>query len=462
MTSVADLAIIGAGPAGIAAADRASRTGRHVVVLERGSQVGGLAGSFEVAGIRVDHGSHRLHPSVEPRILAELRRLLGSDLQTRERRGRIRLEGRWVPFPLRPLQTLRTLPLGFAVTAAWQGATAFARRPAADTFDEVIRSGLGPTMADRFYGPYARKLWGLDPRDIDGEQARRRVSAGSPAALLRRLLRGADPTARTFLYPRRGFGQLSEALAASAAAAGADIRLGTTVTRLEADGGAITIHTEDGESTRAARVWSTVPLPLLARLWRDAPSDVLDAARRLETRAMVLVYLVVDTGRYTPYDAHYLPESWTPITRVSEPKNYRLSDDDPAGRTVLCAEIPCTRGDDLWTASDARLQSLVQQALTGSDLPAATVLDVEVRRVPSAYPVYRRGFARYRELLDGWAASLDSVLTLGRQGLFVHDNSHHAMAMAWAAVDALDDAGGFSDSAWREARVRFEGHVVED
>ncbi len=38
---------------------------------------------------------------------------------------------------------------------------------------------------------------------------------------------------------------------------------------------------------------------------------------------MLLVYLVVPTPQWTPFDAHYLPEGWTPITRISEPKNYR-------------------------------------------------------------------------------------------------------------------------------------------
>ena len=41
-------------------------------------------------------GSHRLHPSIEPRLLAALMELLGDDLQTRPRNGRLRLGDRWV------------------------------------------------------------------------------------------------------------------------------------------------------------------------------------------------------------------------------------------------------------------------------------------------------------------------------------------------------------------------------
>ncbi|MBB5083535.1 hypothetical protein [Nonomuraea endophytica] len=39
----------------------------------------------------------------------------------------------------------------------------------------------------------------------------------------------------------------------------------------------------------------------------------------------------------------------TPVTRVSEPANHRVSAADPADRSVLCFEIPCQVGDEIWT-----------------------------------------------------------------------------------------------------------------
>src|SRR4051812_14418125 len=71
-TSV-DVAVIGGGPAGLMAARRIAASGRSVAVLERANAVGGMAGSFDIAGVRVDFGSHRLHPVVAPRLLDDLR-----------------------------------------------------------------------------------------------------------------------------------------------------------------------------------------------------------------------------------------------------------------------------------------------------------------------------------------------------------------------------------------------------
>ena len=456
-----DLIILGAGPAGVGAAFRAARAGHRVVVLERGQGPGGAAGSFELDGIRVDHGSHRLHPTIEPRILADLRGLLGEELQRRPRNGRIFLEGRWIRFPLRPTDLARRLPSSFAAAAARDAATAWARRPRADTFAEVLRAGLGPTMCERFYFPYARKLWGVDPSDLAGEQARRRVTAGSPARLLARVARGGGGA--FFWYPRRGFGTISERLAEAAAAAGAELRFGAAAERVRLDEPArATVTLAGGETVTARRVWSTIPLPVLARIAEPAPpASLLAAAGLLDFRAMLLVYLVLDGGRYSPYDAHYLPDPGTPVTRVSEPTNYR-DGDDPRGRTVLCAELPCERGGELWRAADGELAGLVRATLRDRGLPAPAVRAVAVRRLPAVYPVYRVGYAAAFDALDAWAAAQPALLSFGRLGLFVHDNTHHALAMAWAAADALGPDGSFDRAAWAAARTRFAGHVVED
>ena len=461
--------VLGAGPAGLGLAFRAAGAGHDVTVIEREDRVGGAAGSFNVAGVRVDHGSHRLHRAIAPEILSDLQDLLGDDLQRRLRHGRIRLAGRWLPFPLTPVATIRHLPRGFGICAAIESLTSWARRPQADTYSEIVRAGLGPTMAARFYEPYAWKLWGIDPGEISGEQARRRIAAATPTALIRRVLAGRDPEARTFLYPRRGFGQLWEALAAAATARGATITLGRTAVAVDRDGEAPVVRLGDGGAVRGRHLYSTVPLPVLVRLLRPtAPDDVLAAAARLRTRAMVLVYLVMGRDRHTPFDAHYLPERWTPVTRISEPKNYRAghpgSNDagDPDDRTVLCAEVPCARGDKVWRASDAELAAMVHATLRSAGLPDDAPLDVVVRRLPSAYPIYDRGFAAHLDLLDRWVGHLPDVTTYGRNGLFVHDNSHHALAMAWAAADALGPDGAPDPAAWAAARKRFRHHVVED
>jgi hypothetical protein len=85
-----------------------------------------------------------------------------------------------------------------------------------------------------------------------------------------------------------------------------------------------------------------------------------------------------------------------------------------------------------------------------------------VRRLPNVYPVYRRGWDAHQDALEEWAAAHDRLLVLGRQALFAHDNTHHALAMAWAAADCLAADGSFDRSRWDAARREFRSHVVVD
>lgn len=459
------IAVLGAGPAGLATAWRAALAGHDVTLLEASDHVGGMAASTTVAGLRVDLGSHRLHPATPPHVLAALHDLLGDDLQERPRHGRINLAGRWLPFPLRPTGLLTGLPPRVAASAALDAVAAPLRRTRGDTFADVVSAGLGPTVAGAFYDPYIRKIWGVPPDRLAGELARRRVSASSPLDVARRLVRRGDPRGRMFLYPRGGFGRISEALADAAVAAGVDLRLGAPVSGVAVDGGAPRISAGSAPPLDVDLVLSTLPLARLAGLVTPAaPVEVALAADGLRHRGLVLAYLVLDRPRWTEFDAHYFPDLDVPLARLSEPKNYRDDPSDPRDVTVLCAEIPCTVGDEVWTATPDELGSRVAEALLRMGLPDATPTAVEVRRLPRVYPLYRPGFEWDLATVELWLDEQPRIATLGRQGLFVPDNTHHALAMGWAAADAArsDPSDPWDVEAWATAREHFRTHVVED
>lgn len=458
------LIILGAGPAGLGAAFAASRDGYRVTILEREQRVGGASASFELAGMRVDLGSHRLHPSIEPRILADLQGLLGDSLQRRERNGRIRLLGRWMGFPLKAADLVTRTPKGFATRVMRDAFVSPLRRPRADTFSEVLRAGLGPTISDTFYLPYARKIWGIDPARLSGEQARRRVTADSFPKLAARVLRGSGSGGARgssyFWYPKNGYGAISEALAAGASDSGAEVHLGERVTAMEILSDSVAVTTGTGQRIEGDFIFSTVPLPVLAGL-TGADEAVMASARGLRIRSMVLVYLVLDASRFSTFDAHYFPEAGTPVTRISEPKNYRDAS-DPVDKTILCAEIPCWFEDATWAATPGSLAEIVVRTLTDAGLQVPVIESVHVERLRAAYPVYEVGFERYLETLDNWVSSLPRAITFGRQGLFAHDNAHHALAMAYTAVGLLGHDGTFDAEGWKAAKRRFAKHVVED
>jgi protoporphyrinogen oxidase len=471
MTTSSSFVVLGGGPAGLAAAYKLVERGwRDVTLVERASRVGGNAGSRIIDGIPVDFGSHRLHPACSPAVMADIRRLLGDDLLDRPRHGRIRLRGRWVHFPLHPLDLLTRLPpdfiAGVVTDVVRKRLTGNHVEP---SFASILERGLGPTICRDFYFPYAEKIWGLPPSVLDPEQAKRRVSNGSLGKMVRRVLNAVPglkkPGSGRFFYPRRGYGQISDAFHMAAVHAGATVLLQTAVTGVHVSQGRVAgVEIASNAGPRmlpATHVFSTIPLTVLARLVRSDGAAPLEAANALRQRAMILVYLTLATDQFTEFDAHYFPETAIRITRLSEPKNYSLT--RRPGRTVLCAELPCSSEGPEWRMNDADLGALVCRDLEQAGLgPIPALVAVSTERLPYAYPLYTKGYRDAFDTLDQWIGGIDGLTTLGRQGLFVHDNTHHTMAMAYALVDCIGPDGVFNRGAWTRARQSFETNVVED
>lgn len=472
--AAARFAILGGGPAGLGAAMKLAEGGRREVrVFEAAARVGGTATSFDWRGVWCDYGSHRLHPASDPAILADIQRLLGEELLLRPRHGRILLKNSWIHFPLKPADLIRRLPPLFASRLIFDAATAKLRAPKVETetFKSVMLGGLGATMCESFYFPFMKKLWGLEPDHLAPTLARRRVSGSSLPKLARKILSQLpglrSPTTGRFYYPRQGFGAICEAIAREARARGAEIELNTRVERVLIENGkARGVLVSNGGVERiveADHVWSTLPLTTLVRAAGDAaPAHVQAAAKGMRYRGMILVYLALGVDQYTEYDAHYFPELSTPISRLSEPKNYSATR-APSGLTVLCAELPADAGDAYWTMDDRTLGATLYDWLGACGLPTtAPIVDVITRRLPFAYPVYDVGYEANFNAMDEWAGSIENLLTYGRQGLFAHDNTHHALAMAYGAVDCMTAEGAFDRARWAGYREEFETHVVED
>jgi protoporphyrinogen oxidase len=106
--------------------------------------------------------------------------------------------------------------------------------------------------------------------------------------------------------------------------------------------------------------------------------------------------------------------------------------------------------------------------LAGEDLAAAgipirvPVRQVTARRLRQAYPIYRRGYEVAFAELDAWLGGVRGLLTFGREGLFAHDNTHHALYMGYRAADCVAADGRFDRERWQAFRREFEKHVVED
>jgi protoporphyrinogen oxidase len=461
---VSAVVVAGAGPAGLAAAYRLSESpAAQVHLVERAPQPGGLAAGFRHGGITLDYGPHRLHVETDPDVLDDLRALLGDDLTLKRRRGLIRLNGRYLPYPVKPrtvlglgLGTAARLALG-ALGARFNGA---ASQTGSESYEGALTSRLGAPLYALFYGPFAEKVWGRPGTEIAADQAERRVNQRGPLDLLRQALgRGRG---RSYYYPRGGFGQIPEAYA-RALATRPSVRLdcNTTIERITWSGETISSVGFQGGSAEPVDhlVWSA-PLPALVNALDPAPPvEVLSAAHALRYRAVVVCYVVLERDRVGTADTYYFPERRFPFNRVIEQKNFSAAM-APAGRTVLGMDIACDPDDEVFLASDEALRARVVPALEEAGLVrAGEVREVFSRRFRSAYPLYERDYAPHLAGVHEWLARFQNLWLIGRQGLYLHNNTHHSLLMGYRAADAILARRRVR---WPAALAEFRGFRVAD
>ena len=83
--------------------------------------------------------------------MSDIRNLLGDDLLDRLRHGRIRLRGKWVHFPLKPLDLLTRLPPAFMAGVMFDAIRKpFTSARGEESFASILERGLGRTICRDF------------------------------------------------------------------------------------------------------------------------------------------------------------------------------------------------------------------------------------------------------------------------------------------------------------------------
>jgi protoporphyrinogen oxidase len=473
------VAILGAGPAGMAAAWRLSELGYPVSVFEREDAVGGMGRTITVGGrYLVDYGPHTFHirDTQESReILREITRFFGPDPLILTRGTRVLLRGKYYVYPLELLQVLTGVSplLSLRIIVDYLVATVkttFAPPRKEHSFEEWGVRNLGRTLYDLCFGIYSARVWGLPTGQISSKQAQRVAKLNLKNIILRVFGIKADPATyfTKYMYPRQGISVLFESMAAAVRENGGRICLQTPVTRVIRNGSRVTevVVNENGvERSHACDVvLSTLPLPSLVNMVTPAlPEQVVAHAAKLRYRSLKLIYVVLTRPLLTDFHWVYLLDEQFRVNRVSEQKNVSPHM-VPPDRTVLCVELSLWRDEPLWNESDEAIYRIALNDLMkmGYGLTEADVESYYVADIPTAYPVYELNFEEHLiPVLEGVHA-MDNVLTLGRHGLFLNNSMDDNVLLGMRVAQHLETHAGADARQWMSdmlafMNLRFEG-----
>lgn len=439
-----NVAVIGAGPAGLAAAYQLAKSGVAVQVFEAGPHVGGLARTIELWGMKADLGPHRFL-SADRRVNELWLEVIGHDYTMVNRLTRIFYQGRFFHYPLKPFDALARLGVFEAARCLASYARGRLRPgPLDGSFENWVVNRFGRRLFEIFFKSYSEKLWGISCQELDSDFAAQRIKKLTLLGAIKNALTlGRKNEHKTladqFAYPHGGSGVLYERMAAAVTARGGRVCSRRPVQRVLVEQGRATgVEFEDGTRLACDHVISTMPITLLVARLDGVPEAVRQASASLRFRNTILVYLHVDAVDLFPDNWLYVHSPDLRTGRITNFRNWVPQLYGASRTSILALEYWCYPEDELWTRDDARLIALATEELVRTGLDrGARVTGGHVHRIHRCYPVYDRGYKERLQPVERHLSSVAGLSAIGRYGAFKYNNQDHSLLMGMLAAENL-------------------------
>ncbi|WP_413162337.1 GtrA family protein [Capilliphycus salinus ALCB114379] len=439
--------ILGGGPAGLAAAYILTQQGQRVVVVERETQVGGLAKSFEYKGFILDYGPHRFYTKLSP-VLKLWNQVLKEEQVTVNRLTRIYYGGKYFSYPLKAKEVLFALGLleNFRIISSYFAARLFPKKNP-NNFAEWVTDKFGRRLFEIFFQGYTEKLWGIPCEEISTDWASQRIKGLSLIKAARNALLGNDGRVKTlidqFQFPRLGSGQLYEKIVDYLQENHQTVLLNTEVVRVHHDNFQVTHvtlknrQTKEEKTVPCGHVISSIPLThLMQQIESSPPSQVINAAKSLKFRNTILVYLIVESGNLFPDNWLYINDPKVQVGRVTNFANWSPEMLPNSQQTPLCCEYWCNFEDDLWQCPEDELRIKAEEELRKIGLlKREKVVDGFVVRLPRTYPIYAGSYKEALGEIKTYLKTFQNLQAIGRYGAFKYNNQDHSLLMGILAAE---------------------------
>ncbi|WP_082666399.1 NAD(P)/FAD-dependent oxidoreductase [Aureimonas sp. AU4] len=432
------IAVLGAGLAGLTAADELRRRGLPVIVFEAGRAVGGMAASFkDEEGFSYDYGAHfisnRLARALGSESICRTVRHYGEAVTVNGRNyshpfglmldphflaGAVaarmtRHEGR-APHAAALFRRLYGEPMAEAVAIplveAWSGAPA----------DE-----LAPSVGEKFGNSVLKSLY----LNAAAKVTKRAVCNG----YTRTMPEGAGVY---HVYPEGGIAKLLEPALNRLSGS---VRLESPVERVVVERGRVAAVRVHGQDIPVSAAISTAPVHVLPRLLEG--SDALDGLKGFRYRPMIFVNLRFLGRHLLPDTMAWVPDRKQTFFRVTEAP-FSMPQLAPEGKTLLTFDIGCEVGDERWTMSDEELAKRCLDGLCeiyGEHLRASYLGAGGTIRTPVSYPVYLSKYEDERQRFSR-STGVEGLWSIGRNGEFAHILMEDVY---WRTIHRMEDVARY-------------------
>jgi oxygen-dependent protoporphyrinogen oxidase len=413
------IAILGAGIAGLTAANFLKRNNVPFVLYEAGKKIGGLATSFKDAdGFSYDFGAHFITNRLAEAIG------VGSECRLVKHYGEaVWLKGKTYnyPFGLMRIPRMTLSWVAGQIKLIYNGqepnsaAEWFRRRYGSVLADEIAlplieawsgasAENLSPAVGDGLFGGGIVKTFYLKTA---GKLTGRAVSCGYN--------RERPETPNVWhVYPNKGISTLCEKLAEGIEDS---IKLESPVDEILVENEKVFAVRVNGELQEVAAVISTAPANILSKLVKG--TSALQGFANFKYRPMVFINMRFEGRELLPDTVMWFPEKEFPFFRLTE-ATQSMPWLAPEGKTMITVDIGCQKDDEIWAMDEEKLAELCLEHLERV-IPDAKkrFLGSNVLRTPVAYPVFLKEYEQERQNFEQ-STNIENLLSVGRNGEFSH------------------------------------------
>ncbi len=414
-----DIAILGAGIAGLGAALKARELGREAVLYEARPSAGGLLDNFCIDGYRFDRAVH-LSFATEPKV----REIFDATPSiTHPSDSYCFEESRWLKHPVQ--NNLYPLPPVERQTLI----QSYLERPAdaGTTYEDWLRHQYGDGIAERFPIKYTQKYWATPAADLSTTWIGNRMRRSEIGEVLFGAFTSDTPNTyytKEMRYPEKGgYRAFIEPLIAAS--------------RIEVDHAAVRIDCaskqvefNDGTVIEYKQLVSTLPLPRLVALIQDAPAHVVTAAAGLKATSIDLISVgirknvVKDLWFYIYDDDILASRAYSPS--VKSPENA------PLGTSSMQFEIYSRGEQSRYTRDELKENTLYALEKMGI-CTKEDVVFVDHRFLEFGNVIFDLGMEEKRAVVLNWLGEL-GIASCGRFGEWDYLWSNQSLLSGYAAV----------------------------
>lgn len=434
--------IIGAGPAGLGCAYELvnQKVGDYeIIILEKNTQVGGLARTHVFKGYNFDVGPHRFFTkNIE--VLDLWKKVLKTEFIEIDRLTSILYRNKLFSYPIQLKDVLLKLGFfeSFLIIKSYIYAKVFLYKSTPITLEDWVVKNFGRKLFQMFFKTYNEKVWGIPCEKIGAEWAAQRIKNLSLSEVIKNAFLGdksrkAKSLVRKFYYPKKGAGQMYERMAAI-------VKLKNTHIINESE--VIAVHHSNQKITSISYkkngkvikekidfLFSSMPLTgFVSALKVEPEKKVIHAGKKLYYRDHITVNLLVKNKDIFKENWIYVHSTEVLTARVSNYNSFEKKRGKNKEYAPIAVEYFVFENEPLWNMTDKDLIAFATKEMETVGLFSEDMVkDGFIIREKDSYPTYYMGHKKYYDVLKNYVSTFVNLQLIGRGGMYKYNNMDHAI-----------------------------------